>query len=70
MAVKTSAVNITVFSDVAPCSLVEVDRRFRGAYSFHNQGDQNSSETSVSYAVQYPRRLSSSYSAVRTSNLT
>jgi hypothetical protein len=28
---------ITVFWDVAPCSLVEVDRRFRGAYFLHHQ---------------------------------
>jgi hypothetical protein len=28
-----------VFWDVAPCSHDEVDRRFRGAYCFHHQGD-------------------------------
>jgi hypothetical protein len=28
----------TVFRDVVSCSLVEVDRRFRGAYCFHHQG--------------------------------
>jgi hypothetical protein len=28
-----------VFWDVAPCSQVEVDRRFRGAYCLHHQGD-------------------------------
>jgi hypothetical protein len=26
--------------DVAPCSLVGLDRRFRGAYCLHYQGDQ------------------------------
>jgi hypothetical protein len=39
-----------VFWDVAPCSLVEVYRRFRGAYCLHYQGDEeaaNTSETSV-----------------------
>jgi hypothetical protein len=25
--------------DIAPCSLVEVDRRFRGMYCVHHQGD-------------------------------
>jgi hypothetical protein len=30
---------ITVFWDVAPCSLVEVYRRFRGACCLHHQGD-------------------------------
>jgi hypothetical protein len=29
-----------VFWDVAPCSHVEVDRRFRGAYCLHHQGDE------------------------------
>jgi hypothetical protein len=28
-----------VFYDVAPCSHVEVDRRFRGTYFLHHQGD-------------------------------
>jgi hypothetical protein len=30
---------ITDFWDVAPCSLVEVYRRFRGACCLHHQGD-------------------------------
>jgi hypothetical protein len=29
-----------VFWDVAPCSQVDVDRRFRGAYCLHLQGDE------------------------------
>jgi hypothetical protein len=29
-----------VFCDVAPYSHVKVDRRFRGAYCFHHQGDE------------------------------
>jgi hypothetical protein len=29
-----------IFWDVAPCSQVEVDRRFRGAYLLHHQGDE------------------------------
>jgi hypothetical protein len=29
---------MTVFWDVSPCSLVEVYRRFRGAYCLHHQG--------------------------------
>jgi hypothetical protein len=31
---------MTVFWDFAPRSLVEVDRRFRGAYCLHHQGDE------------------------------
>jgi hypothetical protein len=30
---------ITVFWDVALCSLVEIDRCFRGAHCLHHQGD-------------------------------
>jgi hypothetical protein len=29
---------IRAFCDVAPCSLVVVERRFRGAYYLHHQG--------------------------------
>jgi hypothetical protein len=42
---------ITVFWDVAPCSMVEVYRRFTGVYCLHHQGD----ETSV-YLYQTTRR--------------
>jgi hypothetical protein len=43
---------VTVFRDVAPCSLLEIDRSFRGAYCLHHQGDEshesiNTSEMSV-----------------------
>jgi hypothetical protein len=37
-----ASMNMTVFRDVAPCSLVEVYRRFRGAYCLHYQGDESS----------------------------
>jgi hypothetical protein len=54
---------MTAFSDNAPCSLVEVDRRSRGAYCLYHHG---TSQTSVhlprDYEAQYPTRLSSSYS--------
>jgi hypothetical protein len=32
--------DLTVFWDVVPCSLVEIDRRFKGAYCHHHQGDR------------------------------
>jgi hypothetical protein len=41
---------MTVFWDVAPCSLVEVYRRFRGACCLHHQGNE--------YTAQHPRRQS------------
>jgi hypothetical protein len=45
---------MTAFWDIAPCSLVEVGRRFRGVYCLHHQ--------EWDYTAQYPRWLSSSYS--------
>jgi hypothetical protein len=33
---------MTVFWGVAPCSLAEIDRRFRGAYCHHYQDDGGS----------------------------
>jgi hypothetical protein len=34
-----ASMKMTVFWDVAPCSLVEIGLRFRGAYCLHHQGD-------------------------------
>jgi hypothetical protein len=34
-----ASIKIRAFWVVAPCSLVGLDRRFRGAYCLHNQGD-------------------------------
>jgi hypothetical protein len=31
---------MTILWDVARCSLVETDRRFRGAHCLHHQGDR------------------------------
>jgi hypothetical protein len=36
---------MVAFWDVAPCSLVDIDERFRGAYCLHHQ--DHTSETSV-----------------------
>jgi hypothetical protein len=33
---------MTAFWDIAPCSLVEVDRRSRDAYCLHHEGDISS----------------------------
>jgi hypothetical protein len=33
--------------DVAPCSHVEVDRRFRGAYCLHHQGDHRPEDSKL-----------------------
>jgi hypothetical protein len=41
-----NTLKMNVFWDVAPCSLVEIDWRFRDAYRLHRQG-VNTSETSV-----------------------
>jgi hypothetical protein len=34
-----ASIKMTAFRDIALCSIVEADRRFRGAYCFHHQGD-------------------------------
>jgi hypothetical protein len=34
-----TSVNVTALRDVARCSVVEIDRRFRGAYCLHHQSD-------------------------------
>jgi hypothetical protein len=52
-----------VFWDIAPCSDVEVDRRFRGAYCLNHQGDVlmmeavRTSETSVNFNVTTRRYI-------------
>jgi hypothetical protein len=57
MAVSTK---VTAFCDIAPCSFVEIDRRFRGAYYSHHQGtdDGDISQKAVIF-TQLP------YSAVK-----
>jgi hypothetical protein len=36
-----TSMKMTVIWDVAPCSLVEIVLRFRGAYCIHHQGKHN-----------------------------
>jgi hypothetical protein len=48
--VYISNVEFRVFWDVAPCSHIEVDLHFSGAYCLHHQGDDGGS-TSVSFNV-------------------
>jgi hypothetical protein len=38
-ALMATNMRTAVFWDVAPCSLVDTDQRFRGAYCLHHQGD-------------------------------
>jgi hypothetical protein len=33
-----ASMKMTVFWDIAPCRLAEIDRHFRGAYCLHHQG--------------------------------
>jgi hypothetical protein len=50
----------SAFWDTAPCSLVEVDQRFRGAYCLYNQGDyRNVGLLQRDYTPLYSIRLSS-----------
>jgi hypothetical protein len=64
---------MTVFWDVAPCRLVEVYRRFRGAYCFHHRGNhrpddggcknlRNVGKFIPDNTAQQPRRQSSLFS--------
>jgi hypothetical protein len=39
----TASTKLTAFLDVAPYSLVEVDRHLRGEYCLHHQGDEKGS---------------------------
>jgi hypothetical protein len=40
---------MAVFWDVAPCSLVDIDWCFRGAYCLHHQGDENLTQSEYSH---------------------
>jgi hypothetical protein len=52
-----ASMKMAVFWDVAPCSLVEVYRRFRGACCLHHQGDEwNVCKILPDYTAQHPRR--------------
>jgi hypothetical protein len=37
--ISAASMQMTAFWNIPPCSLVEVDRRFGGAYCLHHQGD-------------------------------
>jgi hypothetical protein len=64
----TLPLKMTVFWDVAPCNLVEVYRRFRGACCLHQQGvgfiivlimeAASTSETSVNFYNAARRNIS------------
>jgi hypothetical protein len=36
-----ASMKMTLIWNVAPCNLVEVYRRFKGAYCLHHQGDES-----------------------------
>jgi hypothetical protein len=61
---KAANVKFAVFWDVALCCHFEVDRRFRGTYCLHHQGDNGGSthlwnvdKLQRDYTVLHPRRL-------------
>jgi hypothetical protein len=61
---KAANMKMAVLWVVAPCSLVEVYRRFRGACCLYHQGDKYSSpwwqKQQADYTAQHPKRQSSS----------
>jgi hypothetical protein len=67
---------IKSFGDVAPCSQVEVDRCFRGAYCLHHRRDVEGSthlwnvgQLQRDYTALLPRRLWTSYSPPQESEI-
>jgi hypothetical protein len=38
--ITAASMKMTAFWDIVPCSVVGVDRHFRGAYFLHHQGDK------------------------------
>jgi len=62
-----ASMQIRAFWDIAPCSVVVVDRRFRGAYCLYYQGYDpwNIGLLQRDFTVRYPVRLKSSYSSPR-----
>jgi hypothetical protein len=46
---------MTAFWDIAPCNLIEVDRRFRGAYCLHHHGDHRLFQLLRDYTAQIPQ---------------
>jgi hypothetical protein len=62
-----------IFWDVAPCSHVEVDWRFRGAYCLHHQGSThlwNRSTSTWLHGATSQKILNFIFAAVRTWTLT
>jgi hypothetical protein len=49
--------NVAVFWNVALCSLVDNDRRFRGAYCLNRKGAVSQKTAIFSYVLVYPRNL-------------
>jgi hypothetical protein len=65
--VLTAAImKMTAFWDIAPCSLIEGDRRFRGVYC-HHQGDRPSFQKAVILIFDFGWKLESSISFSRRS---
>jgi hypothetical protein len=54
----STSVKIFVFWEAVSCSLVEIDRRFRGAYCLHLQGDGDG-QFLPEYMAQHRRRQTS-----------
>lgn len=57
-------IKMTVLWDAAPCNLVETDRRFRGAYSFHYQDDLVEHVCAGKQAISFTNRTGVSVTPV------
>jgi hypothetical protein len=43
----SAIMKITAFYDIAPCSLIEIDRRFTDAHCLHHQGGEIAQKTVI-----------------------
>jgi hypothetical protein len=50
-ALTAASMKMKDFCDLAPYSLAEADRRFRGAYCRRNQGDEEATSTRLHDAI-------------------
>lgn len=52
---KAASMKVLVFSDVALCAIVDIDRRFRDDSCIHNQGDGDGCSKHLENVVHFLR---------------
>lgn len=51
MTKQTDYLEIAVFRDVSPCSLIDIHRRFKDAYYLHRQGNKRRHDSLESHKL-------------------